>query len=131
MIGKMIDIVFEGINFCKIVYIISDKYEDIKNAPADAPVFFDYMMTLCDDDIETFENDWKPYRTKFRPTAQFDEEGKIIKVHHNARVFEIEYNLRDSAVSHAVRQKSKCHGKIFKYIDEETYYKLKPIKLVF
>lgn len=29
LIGKMIDIVFEGINFCKIVYIISDKYEDI------------------------------------------------------------------------------------------------------
>ena len=25
----MIDIVFEGINFCKVIYIISDKYEDI------------------------------------------------------------------------------------------------------
>lgn len=34
---------------------IPARYEDIKNAPADAPVFFDYMMTLCDDDIETFE----------------------------------------------------------------------------
>lgn len=34
---------------------IPAKYEDIKNAPPDAPVFFDYMMTLCDDDIETFE----------------------------------------------------------------------------
>lgn len=34
---------------------IPAKYEDIKKAPADAPVFFDYMMTLCDDDIETFE----------------------------------------------------------------------------
>lgn len=34
---------------------IPANYEDIKNAPADAPVFFDYMMTLCDDDIETFE----------------------------------------------------------------------------
>ena len=31
IIGKMIDIVFEGINFCKIVYIISDKYEEIQN----------------------------------------------------------------------------------------------------
>lgn len=31
LIGKMIDIVFEGINFCKIVYIISDKYEEISN----------------------------------------------------------------------------------------------------
>ena len=29
IIGKMIDIVFEGINFCKIVYIISDKYNKI------------------------------------------------------------------------------------------------------
>ena len=86
---------------------------------------------VSEDNIETFENDWKPYRTKFRPTAQLDEEGKIIKVHHNARVFEIEYNLRDSAVSHSVRQNSKCRGKIFKYIDESLYYKLKPIKLVF
>ena len=34
---------------------IPAKYEDIKKAPADAPVFFDYMMTLCDDNIETFE----------------------------------------------------------------------------
>ena len=29
IIGKMIDIVFEGINFCKIIYIISDKYSEI------------------------------------------------------------------------------------------------------
>lgn len=30
--GKMIDIVFEGINFCKLMYIISDRYEDILDA---------------------------------------------------------------------------------------------------
>lgn len=29
IIGKMIDIIFEGINFCKIIYIISDKHEEI------------------------------------------------------------------------------------------------------
>lgn len=29
IIGKMIDIVFEGINFCKMMYIISDKYDEI------------------------------------------------------------------------------------------------------
>lgn len=29
IIGKMIDIVFEGINFCKIIYIVSDKYEEL------------------------------------------------------------------------------------------------------
>lgn len=29
--GKMIDVVFEGINFCKLMYIISDKYEEILN----------------------------------------------------------------------------------------------------
>ena len=31
MVGKMIDIVFEGINFCKLIYIISDKYDEITN----------------------------------------------------------------------------------------------------
>lgn len=31
LMGKMIDIVFEGINFTKIVYIISDKYLEISN----------------------------------------------------------------------------------------------------
>lgn len=29
IIGKMIDIVFEGINFCKVIYIVSDKYEEL------------------------------------------------------------------------------------------------------
>lgn len=31
IIGKMLDIVFEGINFSKMIYIISDKYEEISN----------------------------------------------------------------------------------------------------
>ena len=29
IIGKMIDVVFEGINFCKVIYIVSDKYEEL------------------------------------------------------------------------------------------------------
>lgn len=29
VVGKMLDIVFEGINFCKLVYIISDKSDEI------------------------------------------------------------------------------------------------------
>lgn len=29
LMGKMIDIVFEGVNFTKVLFIISDKYEDI------------------------------------------------------------------------------------------------------
>lgn len=29
MIGKLIDIIFEGINYCKVLYIISEKYEDL------------------------------------------------------------------------------------------------------
>lgn len=29
IVGKMIDLIFEGINFCKMMYIISDKYEEI------------------------------------------------------------------------------------------------------
>jgi uncharacterized membrane-anchored protein YitT (DUF2179 family) len=31
IMGKMVDIVFEGINFTKLIYIISDKYMDISN----------------------------------------------------------------------------------------------------
>lgn len=30
LIGKMLDLVFEGINFSKMIYIISDKYEEIE-----------------------------------------------------------------------------------------------------
>lgn len=32
IIGKMLDIIFEGINFCKLIYIISDKYDEIMTA---------------------------------------------------------------------------------------------------
>lgn len=31
IVGKMIDVVFEGINFSKMIYIISDKFEEISN----------------------------------------------------------------------------------------------------
>lgn len=34
---------------------IPANYADIKNAPAEAPTFFKYAMTLVNDDIETFE----------------------------------------------------------------------------
>lgn len=34
---------------------IPAKYEEIKKAPSDAPVFFNYMMTLCNNDIEILE----------------------------------------------------------------------------
>ena len=29
LVGKSIDVVFEGVNFCKLVYVISDKYKEI------------------------------------------------------------------------------------------------------
>lgn len=32
IVGKIIDIFFEGINFCKVVYVISDKYENISKS---------------------------------------------------------------------------------------------------
>lgn len=32
MIGKLIDIIFEGINYCKVLYIISEKYEDLTDS---------------------------------------------------------------------------------------------------
>lgn len=32
LMGKMIDIVFEGVNFTKVLFIISNKYEEIANA---------------------------------------------------------------------------------------------------
>mgnify|MGYP001040086820 CR=1 FL=1 len=32
IVGKMLDIVFEGINFCKLIYIVSDKSEEILEA---------------------------------------------------------------------------------------------------
>ncbi len=35
IMGKMLDIFFEGINFAKIVYIISEKYEDIAKEVGD------------------------------------------------------------------------------------------------
>lgn len=34
---------------------IPAKYEEIKKAPMEAPVFFDYMMTLCNNNVDTFE----------------------------------------------------------------------------
>ena len=35
LMGKMIDIVFEGVNFKKVLFIISDKYEEIAKIVGD------------------------------------------------------------------------------------------------
>ncbi len=35
LMGKVIDVVFEGVNFTKIIYIVSDKYIDISNKIAE------------------------------------------------------------------------------------------------
>lgn len=29
VMGKMIDVIFEGVNFCKVIYIVSEKYEEL------------------------------------------------------------------------------------------------------
>lgn len=86
---------------------------------------------ITEKQLETFEEEWRPNRTKFSPTAQLTEEGEIIKVHHNPRCFEKEYNLKAGNVSQSIHQKQKSFGRIYEYIDEELYYKMKPIKLVF
>ena len=78
-----------------------------------------------------FEKEWKPKRTKFKPTAQLNEKEEIIKVHHNQSSFDKEYGWGSGCVRQAVAKNWKAHGIKFISIDESEYYKIKPITLIF
>lgn len=43
--------------------------------------------------LETFEEEWKPTRTKIKPCAELNELGDIIEVHHNRSLFEKKYGM--------------------------------------
>ena len=82
------------------------------------------------EDIENNLQNWRPYRTKIRPAARLDKNDEIVEVHHNPRCFEIQNNLVQGSVSASIYHKQKLHGVKYCYIDEEQYYKLKPITLI-
>lgn len=60
--------------------------------------------------LKTFEEEWKPTRTKFTPCAELNEKGEIIKVHSNFVLFEQDYNLCKTAVANAIRRMVKQMG---------------------
>lgn len=85
---------------------------------------------VSEDDIKTFEEKWRPYRIKITPTAQLDDNGNIIKVHHNMVTFCDEYGWPKDAIRGAINRNGKARGIKFIRISEEEYYKIKPITLI-
>lgn len=85
---------------------------------------------VLETEIEDFEKNWKPKRTKITPTAQLDENGNILKVHHNTVDFCKEYGWHNEVVAKAIKRNGKAHGIKFVRISEEKYYSIKPITLI-
>lgn len=81
-------------------------------------------------EIEDNLQNWKPVRTKMRPTAMVDDDDNILEVHHNPRTFEQIYGYGAGRVSASICHQTRCFGNKYKYISEEEYYKLKPITLI-
>lgn len=90
---------------------------------------YDYFW-IDENDIQDELKNWRPVRTKMRPTAKIDNDGNIIEVHHNPRTFEEKYGYAAGRVSASICHKSKCFGNQYKYITEEEYYNLIPITLI-
>ena len=84
---------------------------------------------VTENDIHNF-NLWKPARTKMSPTAELNDKGEIIKVHHNQVDFCKEYGWHPEVVGKAIKRNGKAHGIKFISISEEEYYKNKPITLI-
>ena len=80
--------------------------------------------------LKNFEEDWKPARIKIKPCAELDEQGNIVKVHHNRSLFEREYGMCSGAIKNAINRNGKAQGRKFINISEEEYYKIKPITLI-
>lgn len=85
---------------------------------------------ILESQVEDFEHTWKPARTKITPTAQLDDEGNIVKVHHNMVTFCDEYGWHKDAIRGAIRRGGKAKGIKFIRISEEQYYSIKPITLI-
>lgn len=81
--------------------------------------------------LSSFTEKWKPKRIKIRPTAELDDAGNIIKVHHNRSLFEKEYNWVTGSIKSAIQRNGKAYGIKFINITEEEYYRIKPITLLF
>lgn len=81
-------------------------------------------------DIFDFEKKWKPYRIKISPTAQLNDSGDIVKVHHNMVDFCKEYGWQKDIIRNAINRNGKAKGIKFIRISEEEYYKIKPITLI-
>lgn len=90
---------------------------------------YEYFWVEEQDIINNLSN-WKPVRTKMRPTARLDRDGNIVEVHHNARTFEQIYGYAPGRVSASICHKGKCFGNQYKYITEEEYYNIIPITLI-
>lgn len=80
---------------------------------------------------EDFESSWRPSRTKITPCAELNEDGEIIKAHHNRSIFEKEYGWTSGCIKGAINRNGKTHNKKFINITEEEYYKIRPITLLF
>lgn len=81
--------------------------------------------------LKTFEQDWKPTRTKITPTALISLKGEILEVHSNQAIFEKELKLPQGSVRQAIDKGWLAKGKRFKKISLGEYYLLKPITLIY
>lgn len=85
---------------------------------------------ITEEQLVSFESTWRPVRTRITPTAELNDNGEIVKVHHNRSIFEREYGMCEKAITSAIKRNGKAQGKKFINIDIEKYYKIKPIKLI-
>lgn len=85
---------------------------------------------IKEEELSSFEQEWKPKRTKMTPTAQLDDKLNIVKVHHNRATFEKENSWSSGIITNSLKRDGKAFGIKFKNITEEEYYKIKPIILV-
>lgn len=83
-----------------------------------------------EEQLNNFEQEWKPTRTKITPTALINEKGEILDVHSNQSTFEKELNLPKGSVNQAINKGWLAKGNRFKRISLEEYYSLRPIILI-
>lgn len=109
--------------------VLNFSQANIQRAIKNHRTAYDYYW-VSENDIDNFEQQWKPSRIKITPTAQLDDGGNIIKVHHNMADFCKEYGWKKDVVRSAINRNGKAKGIKFIRITEEEYYKIKPITLI-
>lgn len=72
---------------------------------------------------------WKPSLGSMKPVAEIDDDGNVLQVRRSTTEIEKENGWGTSCIINSIKRNGKTHGRKFKQLTEEEFYKYYPIMI--